>query len=133
MRNVKIHAQPDPSGKPAFLVDGMNPMNAKLMFDKGVGGDDIAFNLQDDSGRGLRFDSDDPIWVDEDAPCPPTPGLTTDQLSIKDCKPAKLFVNNLNSGRSRNLRYQLNFVADDGSPHTCDPIIQNGGGGSGAQ
>jgi hypothetical protein len=132
MRNVKIEALGG-SSKPDFRVDGMNPMNAKLTFEKGVGGDDIAFNLHDASGLGLRFDFEDPIWVDEDAPCPPTPGLTTDQLSIKDCKPSKLFVNNLNEGRARDLRYQLNFVAEDGTRFTCDPIIQNGGGGGGTK
>jgi hypothetical protein len=33
-----------------------------------------------------------------------------------------------NSGDPRELRYQLNFVAADGSKLDCDPIIDNGGG-----
>ena len=131
MRKVKVRAPLDEQGVPDFEVDGVKAMKARLLFEKGGGADDIAFDLHDDSGKGLRFDLADPIWVDEDAPCPPTPGITTDQLSVKGCKPQKLFMRNLNSGAGRDLRYQLNFVAGDGSRHTCDPIIQNGGGGGG--
>jgi hypothetical protein len=129
MRNVQVRALLDSDGKPDFEIDGVKAANAKMHFPKGGNGDDIAFNLRDESGRGLRFDSADPLWVDENAPCPPTQGISTDQLTVKDCKPEKLFMNNLNSGPPRDLRYQLNFVADDGSRFICDPIIQNGGGG----
>jgi hypothetical protein len=62
------------------------------------------------------------------APCPPTPGVTTDQLNVTGCTADQLSTTNANDGRPRELRYQLNFIASDGSRSTCDPIIDNGGG-----
>ena len=35
---------------------------------------------------------------------------------------------NSNSGRGRDLRYQLNFVDGQGMPSNCDPVIRNDGG-----
>lgn len=128
MKKVKVRAFLDDSGKVDFEVDGVKAKQARLKFDKGSGPQPITFNLQDHSGRGLKFNQDDPLWVDEDAPCPPTPGISTDQLEVTGCDPGTLSTFNKNSGRARELRYQLNFRAADGAGVECDPIIDNGGG-----
>ena len=127
-KKVKIRAFLDNAGAVDFDVDGIKPNQARLKLGKDSGRHDIGFMLQDHSGKGLRFDISDPIWVDEDAPCPPTPGVSTDQLSVAGCTADELSTTNANDGRARELRYQLNFIASDGSRATCDPIIDNGGG-----
>jgi len=127
-KNVKVRAFLDDSGSIDFEVDGVKAKHARLKLDKNSGQHEIDFALQDHSGRGLRFDTADPIWVDEDAPCPPTPGVSTDSLTILGCTANGLSAINANSGRARELRYQLNFVAADGSRSECDPIVDNGGG-----
>jgi hypothetical protein len=127
-KKVKIRAFLDDSGTIDFDIDGIKPQQARLKLDKGSGQHDIGFMLQDHTGKGLQFDTSDPIWVDEDAPCPPTPGVTTDQLAVTGCTGNTLSTSNANEGRARELRYQLNFIASDGSRQACDPIIDNGGG-----
>jgi hypothetical protein len=127
-KKVKGRAFLDGSGAVDFDVDGINPKQARLKLDKGSGQHEIAFMLHDQTGRGLKFDMADPIWVDEDAPCPPTSGVTTDQLVVTGCTADALSTTNANDGRARELRYQLNFITGDGSRATCDPIIDNGGG-----
>jgi hypothetical protein len=126
-KNVKIRAI-DEAGMIDFEVDGVKAKHARLKLAKDSGEHRIDFDLQDHSGRGLEFNQADPIWVDEDAPCPPTAGVTTDQLTIVGCDAKRLSVDNANSGRARELRYQLNFLAADGSKAECDPIVDNGGG-----
>ena len=127
-KKVKIRAFLDDAGAVDFEVDGSKPKQARLKLDKDSGQHEIGFMLQDHTGKGVQFDTSDPIWVDEDAPCPPTPGVTTDQLQVTGCTADALSTTNENSGRARELRYQLNFIAADGSRTTCDPIIDNGGG-----
>ena len=133
MKKVKVRAFLDNNNALDFEVDGVKAQHARLKLDKGSGTQPIDFDLRDQSGRGLMFNQDDPIWVDEDGPCPPTPGISSDQLSVTGCTADRLSAVNANSGRSRELRYQLNFIAADGSRSNCDPIIQNGGGGGGTQ
>jgi hypothetical protein len=130
MKRVKVRAFLDDQGKVHFEVDGVKAKHARLKLDKGSGAQPIDFDLQDHSGRGLFFKQDDPIWVDEDGACPPTSGISSDQLEVTACGPNILSTVNQNSGRARVLRYQLNFLAADGSGATCDPIIENGGGGT---
>ena len=60
------------------------------------------------------------------APAPPQ-GINSDQIGVAGCEPDRLSTVNQNSGEARELRYQLNFVAADGSRLDCDPIIDNGG------
>jgi hypothetical protein len=127
-RNVKIRAALDAAGAIDFEVDGVKAEHAQLKLDKHSGEHALNFVLQDHTGKGLRFNDRDPIWVGEDCPCPPTPGINSDQLTVADCKSGRLSTVNSNSGRERELRYQLNFIADDGSAAICDPIIRNGGG-----
>jgi len=114
-----------------FEVDGVKAKQSRVKLDKGSGAHKIHFKLHDHTNRGLRFNEADPIWVDEDAPCPPSPGVSTDQLSLTGCTADKASLVNQNSGRARQLRYQLNFIAADGSASECDPIIENGGGTGG--
>ena len=127
-RNVKVRAMTDPSGSVEFEVDGVKAKHARLKLDKDSGAHAIEFELQDHSGSGLQFNMADPIWICENCPCPPAPGLNSNQLSVIECDTQKLSTVNDNSGAQRELRYQLNFVKADGSVELCDPIIDNGGG-----
>jgi hypothetical protein len=130
-KNVKVRAFIDPAGNVDFDVDGVSAKHSRLKLPKDSGKHDITFMLHDQTDRGLRFDTGDPIWVDEDGPCPPSPGVSSDQLNIGDCMPDRLSAINANDGRPRELRYQLNFIGGDGKRETCDPIIENGGGTGG--
>jgi hypothetical protein len=125
---VKVTAQDDGAGGIIFDLDGVKPEHAVLKLDKDSGNCSIAFQLNDRTGRGLQFHPDDPIWVQEDCPCPPSEGINSDQITVTARNKNRLETENANSGRARQLRYQLNFVASDGSRAECDPIIDNGGG-----
>ena len=125
---VKISAHDDGAGGIEFEVDGIKPHKARLSLEKDSGTHLIEFELHDQSDRGLKFDSLDPLWVDEDCPCPPAKGLNSDQVELGDCSSDSLKLLNGNWGRQRELRYQLNFVAADGARSICDPVIVNGGG-----
>lgn len=108
-------------------VDGIKARDAKLKLHKGSGAHELDFRLDDDTGLGLAFDTNDPIWVGENIPCPPPRGINSDQISVSACSSANLLTVDENSGRARELRYQLNFVTADGRQEMCDPIIENGG------
>jgi hypothetical protein len=127
-KTVKVMALDDGAGGIDFEVDGVKAKQAVLKLDKDSGNHSIAFQLSDRTGRGLQFDTADPIWVEEDCPCPPSQGLNTDQITVTARNKNRLETENANSGRERALRYQLNFIASDGSRAECDPIINNGGG-----
>lgn len=126
-RNVKVRAFSEAGGI-GFEVDGIKAKHSRMQLPRDSGEHSITFRLQDQSGQALRFDTGDPIWIDEDGPCPPTPGISSDQLSVVGCTNDVLSTVNANSGRARALRYQLNFIRADGSRVPCDPIIDNGGG-----
>ncbi len=127
-KSLKVRAMLDAAGAIDFEVDGVKAKQARLNLEKDSGKHALEFVLQDHTGMGLQFDQGDPIWVGEDSPCPPAPGINSDQLSVINCNPDRLSTVDANSGRARELRYQLNFIADDGSQAKCDPIIRNGGG-----
>ena len=127
-KNVKVRATLNDGGGIEFEVDGVKAKHARLKLDKDSGPHTIDFNLQDHSGKGLQFDSANPICVGENCPCPPPQGINSDQFGVTGCEPETLSTVNQNSGEARELRYQLNFVAADGSQLDCDPIIDNGGG-----
>ena len=124
---VKVRALDDGAGGIDFEVDGAKAKQAVLKLDKGAGAHNLRFDLHDNSDRGLRFDAGDPIWVAEDSDCPPAAGINSDQIAVTSIEDRSLEATNLNSGRPRDLRYQLNFVTSDGSRAECDPIISNGG------
>lgn len=127
-RDVRVEALQAANGTVEFEIDGRKAKESRIQLAAKSGPHELEYTLHDRSGRGLAFDSGDPIWVGEDCPCPPPEGLATDQIAIERCDDRKLAVTDSNSGRARELRYQLNFVAADGSRHECDPIINNGGG-----
>lgn len=125
---VKVRATLDAAGAMDFDIDGVKAKNSRLKLDKDSGAHTIDFDLHDQTGRQLGFNTGDPIWASDNVPCPPPQGLQSSQMSIDGCVPRTLTVVNSNSGASREIRYQLNFVAGDGSAAACDPIIDNGGG-----
>lgn len=126
-KKVKVRAVESDDGL-EFEIDGIKAKHASFKLDKDSGLHSIEFELHDETQKGLAFDLDDPIWVGEDCPCPPDPGINSDQISIGPSSHRSLVAMNSNSGRARELRYQLNFVAADGDRANCDPIIRNGGG-----
>ena len=127
-RKIKVRAVLDASGEVDFEVDGQKAKQHRLKLDKDSGPHSIEFTLHDQTGRQLQFNQGDPIWAGDNVPCPPSPGLNSDQLSIAGCVAQTLTVTNANSGSARDVRYQLNFVDAGGAPQRCDPIIENGGG-----
>jgi len=127
-KDVKVRATLNDAGGVEFEVDGVKAKHARLKLDKDSGAHAIDFKLQDHSGKGVQFDTGNPIHVGENSPCPPPPGINSDQIGVTGCVPETLSTINQNSGDARELRYQLNFVAADGSKLDCDPIIDNGGG-----
>jgi len=106
----------------------MKAEHARLHLEKDSGQHAINFQLHDQTGRDLRFDPNDPIWIGEDCPCPPRRGINSDQMSVTGLSSRSLETVNSNSGRGRDLRYQLNFVDGQGMPSNCDPVIRNDGG-----
>jgi hypothetical protein len=128
LRKIKVRATVDASGAVDFEVDGVKAEHARLKLDKGSGPHSIDFDLHDQTGKALQFKTADPVWAGDNVPCPPAPGLNSTQLSLGACNAKTLTLINENSGEPREIRYQLNFVAADGSAAECDPIIDNGGG-----
>lgn len=126
-RKVTVRAISDDAGQIDFELDGVKAKHARMKLDPASGPHDIDFHLEDHSGKGLKFHADDPMWVGENCPCPPAQGMNSDQITVKECNPHKLSTVNANSGDARELRYQLNFKANDGSIQKCDPIMENGG------
>ena len=126
-KKVKVRAGLDAAGTVDFELDGIKAKDHRLKLGKDEGPHSIDFELQDHSGKELRFDTANPIWAGENCPCPPPQGLNSQQLSVGACGPQTLTLVNQNSGAPREIRYQLNFVAADGSAEGCDPIVDNGG------
>lgn len=110
--------------------DGNPAKEHKLHVGKGAPPQTIDFKLKDNTGLGLSFDDKDPFHVWENEGCPP-PGIGTDQIQVVHSDPNKVRVVNANTGPARTLRYQLNVIAKDGTQCSCDPIMQNDGGGPG--
>lgn len=85
----------------------------------------IHFHLRDDSGRKLRFDDDDPIWVNR-SECPDEASEDSEIPSDSiEASPKLLKVLDLNKEECE-LHYNLRFNSDQG-PEQYDPSIRNGG------
>lgn len=125
---IKVKASVDQGGDIDFELNGVKAEQFHLKLPKDSGAHALEFELKDHTKRGLEFDQGDPIWVGEDCPCPPPSGVNSDQLNVHSCTADRLTAHNANEGRARDLRYQLNFKAADGSRTNCDPVITNGGG-----
>ena len=86
----------------------------------------IHFHLHDDSGQALRFDEQDPIWV-ERSQCPSQssedPEIPRSEI---DVHPNLLKVQDRNSEECE-LHYNLRFKDKDGAIAEYDPSIRNGG------
>jgi hypothetical protein len=111
-------------------VDGKKPHKSELKFDRDSGAHEIKFDLDRDrvlKDRGLRFNCTNPIFVHDDVSRCPTSGVD-EQIEVLDCSRDSLTIYDKNFGSPKLLRYQLNFVEDDGASSVCDPIIDNGGG-----
>lgn len=89
-------------------------------------GTPIHFHLHDSTGRDLRFDSDDPIWVSRDT-CP-NQSCEDSEMPRKDhqASPRLLKVHNRNSEECE-LHYNLRFKDRSGESAEYDPAIKNGG------
>ena len=111
-------------------VGGKKPNESKIKFERDSGGHEIRFDLDKDrtlKNRGLRFNCAHPIFVHDKVASCPTSGLD-EQIEVRDCGYDSLRIYDKNSGAKKTLRYQLNFIEDNGSVSVCDPIIENGGG-----
>lgn len=90
----------------------------------------IKFDLDDYTGRHIRFDASAPFFCKEGIadPCPSS--ISTPQVLVDSCEDDTLVVIDWNYGDEQELRYQLNFVTNVGAPiPPYDPIIINSGGG----
>ena len=111
-------------------IAGKKPHLARLDLPKDSGSYEIKFDLDDNTGEGLRFDCSYPIWVAENTSgrCP-GPGIGTDQIEVLDCETDSLIIFDKNDNKGeRILHYQLNFKNAEGDRLQVDPEIKNGGG-----
>lgn len=128
--DVEIKAKPPVGGKVQWDIEvkGRYKDGKKIKVPHGEGVE-IHFDLDDDSGLGLRFDASAPFFVKEGTSDPCPSDFNSDQMMVDSCKDDKLVVFNWNA-KAEQLRYQLNFVTKSGKRvNPFDPIIDNGGGG----
>ena len=126
-KDVKVEAKKGDKGLIDWEIDGKKAKESRIDFEKGESDVLVAFKLQDATSRKLRFDSDDPIWIHENAAgqCPPK-GATDKQIEVVSCDDDTLTLVNKNNKEST-LRYQLNFVDQANKSEPCDPEFKNGG------
>lgn len=98
---------------------------ANINLAKGSGAQDIIFHLVASPGVNASFDPTDPIWVNSGGSCPTQSGLDP-QITVSQKTQNQLTIRDANSVAG-NLHYQLNFQGAG----PCDPIIINGGVGTG--
>lgn len=125
-KNIRVEARAD-GGLIDWEIDGKKAKDSKIDFEKDSGPVTVEFKLQDTTGRQLRFDTTDPIWVHENdaGQCPPN-RATDDQIQVQTCDDKTLTLINKNEKEST-LRYQLNFVDKADQREPCDPEFKNGG------
>lgn len=115
-----------PDGKPA--------KDHKTKIDEGAAPEEIEIKIKSDESvkdLGLKIHSVTPINVAlDDGNCPAN-GINSTQIQLVSSDDDRVTIKDLNTGDACTLRYQVNVVDKDQNPHPCDPIIQNGGGGSG--
>ena len=130
--DIKVRAR-ESSGAIDWEIDGKNPKRSRIRFKARDGETKVRFKLDDDTDRGLRFDSSQPFSnqkepdsdvLNEDAPCPPD-GARSDQAEVLECSDDKLTVLNKNSEPCI-VRYKLHFVDRSGEAHCVDPEFKNG-------
>lgn len=126
-KDIKVEAKKGDKGLIDWEIDGQKAKDSRIDFDKGDADVLVEFKLQDATSRKLRFDTESPIWVHENAAgeCPPD-GATDAQIEVVSCDDNTLKLINKNNKEST-LRYQLNFVDQSNKAEPCDPELKNGG------
>ncbi|QNP45593.1 hypothetical protein H9L14_13765 [Sphingomonas sediminicola] len=126
-KDVKVEAKKGDKGLIDWEIDGKKAKVSRIEFDKGDNDVLVEFKLQDTTSRKLRFDTEQPIWIHEnaDGQCP-SPGATDKQIEVVSCDDNTLKLVNKNDKESI-LRYQLNFVDQANKAEPCDPEFKNGG------
>jgi hypothetical protein len=126
-RNVKVEAKAGSEGLIDWKIDGTKAKDSKIQFKKDDLDVVVKFKFDDDTGHGLRFNRQSPIWVHENehGQCPPK-GAASEQIEVLSCDDDTLELINRNAKEST-LRYQLNFVDKGNNAQHCDPEFKNGG------
>ena len=126
-RNIKVGAKAGSGGAIDWEIDGKKAKDSRIDFKKDDLDVVVKFKLDDDTDRGLRFDTQSPIWVHENehGQCPPN-GASDEQIEVLSCDGDTLELINKNAKEST-LRYQLNFVDQGNNAQPCDPEFKNGG------
>ena len=126
-KNVKVEAKAGSGSVIDWTIDGTTAKDSKINFKKDDVDVVVKFKLDDGTSRGLRFDTQSPIWVHENehGQCPPN-GASSEQIEVLSCDDDSLMLVNKNAKEST-LRYQLNFVDNGNNAQPCDPEFKNGG------
>jgi hypothetical protein len=101
------------------------PANGKAPIDvpKGSEARNIVIHLVRNPDVDARFNTTDPVWIQEGGSCPPQSGNNCpDQIDRISCDSNTLTMHDTNSRECR-IIYQMNV---EGAP-ACDPEIKNGG------
>lgn len=126
--NVSVTASGGSNGRVDWLIDGTDPAHSVIDFPAKTGPHVIHFMLDDQTGRGLKFDPSGAFWADKNlAGGCPSAGSNCDQTSILSCTDKQLTVQNTNDGQACTVHYQLNLVDSAGKTEQVDPIFKNGG------
>ena len=128
--NVRFTATVDGDGIVVWNVEGQPAKHHRTRVEAAAPPERIRLSIDDQTNRGLRFDCSFPFQVWEQEGCPPAQ-ILTNQIQVISCNPENVEIRDKNTGPERRLRYRLNVVDRNGNPVPCDPIIENGGGGSG--
>jgi hypothetical protein len=126
-RNVKVEAKAGSGSAIDWEIDGAKAKDSKINFKKDDLDVVVKFKLDDATDRGLRFNTQAPIWVheNEQGQCPPN-GASNEQIEVRSCDGETLELINKNA-KECTLRYQLNFVDEGNNAQPCDPEFKNGG------
>ena len=127
--DIKVNASGGSCGPIEWDIDGKKPQQSRHEFKEQTGPHQVKFKLKDQTGRGLKFDSSQPIWNEKNSGGCPTGPSQSDQIRVLSCSEKELTIVNANSGDPCTIHYQLNFVDCDGQPEGVDPEFKNGGGG----
>ena len=105
-----------------------NGANGRIKLEADSGPYRIHFELEDKTGRNLRFDAAQPFFCASGTGHCPT-CIETDQIMVDSCDADELVVVDWNFGEKQELRYQINVTDRHGAPQPpVDPVIENGGG-----
>lgn len=126
--NISVTAQGSSTGPINWLINGSNAEHSVINFPAKTGPHVLHFVLDDQTGRGLRFDQSGAFWADKNlsSGCPSS-GSTCDQTRVLSCTDDQLTVQNQNVGDPCTVHYQLNLLDSAGNAEGVDPIFANGG------